>query len=162
MRSAHLDGADLSGADLSGADLRDAILCEADLSGADLRNADLRNTSLCEADLSGALLSGAGFLYANLRGANLNDADLSGADLSGSVGGPAYYSISWIGHGECGRRLHAVEQNGELVFSCGCFSGSESDLLEYIETGDKAYITSRLEALDIILGLHERTRGRGA
>lgn len=87
--------------------------------------------------------------------ADLRDANLSRADLSGALSGPAYYSISWSGHGEMGRRLHAVEQNGELVFSCGCFSGSEDDLLEYIEQGDKLHAESRLRALEIILELHK-------
>lgn len=142
---ADLIDVDLSGAHLSGANLRGSILYDANLSNADLSGADFSSANLRNADFSNA----------DMSDANFSEAILSGADFSGSIGGPSYYSISWIGHGEQGRRLHAVEQNGELVFSCGCWSGSESDLRQYIKDGDADYRASRLKALDIILELHK-------
>lgn len=106
--------------------------------------ADLSRADLCGAVLSGAVLSGA-----NLRGA-----DLRRADLSGAIGAPPYYSISWGGHGERGRRLHAVMVNNELWFSCGCFEGGEETLRLYIEgEGEEEYKQSRLKALELILEL---------
>lgn len=129
--------ANLRNFNLFGADLR-----EADLRGADLRGADLREANLREADL---------------RGADLRGAKLACADLSGVLGGPAYFSVSWSGHGARGRRLHAVEQEGALFFSCECWSGTESDLREYIEKGDEHLRVSRLRALEFILSLASDT-----
>lgn len=160
LRGAFLFGADLSdvnlcGANLSRADLRDAVLTRASLRGAILTNANLSNANLGRTDLSQTILRRASLRGAILSRAILSRSDLSNADFSGSINGPAYYSISWSGHGQRGRRLHAVEQDGRLAFSCGCFSGSESDLREYIEEGNRRYAESRLQALEVILELHE-------
>jgi len=113
-------GAKLYNADLSGANLYDA-----DLSGANLRNANLRN-----ADLSGA----------NLRNANLRDADLSGADLSGAnLRGAnldpkySYFSISPIGSE--GEQLWVMRnEEGVLIYNRGCFSGTETEFLDAVQS----------------------------
>lgn len=153
LSGAYLSGADLSGADLSGALLHEADLSRADLSSASLLRADLLRADLSSADLSNAYLSRAGLIFADLSGANL-----SNADLSGSAGGPKYYSISWRGHGERGRRLHAVEQDGQLIFSCGCFSGTEKELREYIKKDNPNYAASRVRALEFILEIHKEEK----
>lgn len=153
LRNANLSDAFLSDAILRGANLRGANLSGASLVGADLRDAVLIDANLHGANLSGAILSGAYLDSANLDGANLR-----GADFSGLVNDPSYYSISWSGHGERGRRLHAVEQNGQLVFSCGRFSGSDDELREYIADGPAELAESRLRALETILALHNGGR----
>ena len=144
LSDADLRGADLSDADLRDADLRGADLSDADLSGADLRGADLRGADLSDADLHWAYLSGA-----DLRGAYLSGADLSGADLSGSI---IYASCSWSDHGEMGRRLmaHSIKPFETTVYSCGCFSGSISDLKEYINEGKPDLKKSRMLAADFV------------
>lgn len=156
LNGANLRYADLRDAVLSNASLRGAILRGADLGGALLNGADLRNADLRDADLTGTILSDAILIGARLDGVILSNASLRGADLSGAgLTDTAYYSISWSDHGERGRRLHAVERAGVgLVFSCGCFSGLESDLREYIEVGNASRRQSRLRALEIILELH--------
>lgn len=173
LRGADLSGAILTGANLRRADLSDANLARAVLSCADLSLATLSDAVLISAildgaDLTRANLAGAALSYVNLTGADLSNTDLRGADLSlatlsntdlsGSVNGPAYYSVSLGGHGEAGRRLHAVELGGRLVFSCGYFSGHESDLRKYIEEGDEHLRVSRLRALKTILEMHEEMK----
>ena len=127
-----------SRANLSRADLRGA-----DLSGANLSRADLRGAYLSGAYLSGAYLSGA-----DLRGAYLSGADLSGANLSGAV--HAWAQVAFRGHGECGRMLTAVvyKEGDEVVYQCGCFSGSLADLKKYIKDGDGKFRKSRTLAMD--------------
>lgn len=134
--------------------LYDLAGARADLSNADLRYADLRGRNLRGADLRGADLRYANLNGAFLRGADLRGADLSGADLGRSTGGPLYYSVSLSGHGVTVQQLRAVEQGGELVFNCEWFSGTESEIREYIENGYSGYREDRLRALEIILELH--------
>jgi len=97
-------------------------------------------TTLRDADLSGASLSGA----------DLFEADLRGADLSGAIG-INYAQISFPGHGERGRQLLAVEIEGEVMFYCGCFEGTEAKLRRYIEKGKEELKASRIFALETCL-----------
>ena len=150
--NAILKGADLSGADLSRADLSWANLSRADLSGADLSRADLSGANLSGANLSRADLSGADLSGANLSGANLSRADLSGADLS-EADGIEYAQVSFNWHGELGRQLSAIKIDGAVVLFCGCFKGSEEDLMAYIERGDEKYKQSRTVALNTVMSL---------
>lgn len=165
LTGADLERASMEGAVLCGANLRDAVFIDANLYGvrlqdADLRGADLRDANLSEADLRGADLTdadleGVSLIGANLRGAILSNTRLTHADLSSVHHGPAYYSISWREHGEIGRRLHAVEQDGELLFSCGCFDGPEYELRAFIAEGDEYLAESHIRALEMILELHK-------
>lgn len=153
LRLTNLRSVDLRGARLRWANLRGAALSGADLRWVNLHNADLRNADLRNADLRWANLRGADLREADLRNARLFEADLSDADLNEASGAPPYYSVSWSGHGEAGRRLHAVLVDGALQFSCGCFSGDEDELRQYIEDDEEVYKQSRLKALEIILEL---------
>ena len=154
LRSADLRGANLSNADLRGANLRGADLGNADLSGANLSNANLSNADLSGADLRGVNLRGVNLYNANLSNANLRGANLANAQLSTSRG-LNYAQCSFTGHGECGRQLTLVEINNELVFFCGCFRGTESDLRLYIEGGLPEYRESRLAAMNFLLSVVE-------
>ena len=131
--------------DLVRVDLRKANLIEANLQGADLCGADLREADLSEANLRYTDLRGADLRHAHLRGA-----DLSGADLRG-VRGLLYAQISFAGHGERGRRLLAVKIDEQVMFFCGCFSGTEAELREYIENGEENLKASRIFALETCL-----------
>lgn len=113
-------------------------------------DANLRDANLRDADLRGANLRGANLCGANLRGADLRDADLSYANLSESRG-IEYAQCAWFGHGERGRQLLAVRINGEIIFYCGCFSGTASDLIRYILDGETKYRESRYKAMDFLL-----------
>ena len=124
-----------------------AILQEANLRWADLSGADLR-----VADLSGADLRGADLRWADLSVADLRVADLSGANLSGAKG-IIYAQVSFNWHGERGRQLSAVKIGEEVILFCGCFKGSEDDLIEYIEGGDEKYKHSRTVALNTVMSL---------
>ena len=121
--------------------LRDAVL-EAHASGENLSGADL----------SGADLSGANLSRAHLSGADLSGASLSGADLSGAKV-LAFSSVSFSGHGECGRMLTAVKTEQETRLWCGCFTGTVEELRQYIESGKARYKKTRTLALDTILVL---------
>lgn len=154
LYSADLRGANLSGADLSRADLSRAVLYRADLTGAIMTRTNLYRAHLSHANLSDAHLTAANLSDADLANADLADADLSNANIDGALNAPPYFSISWSGHGERGRRLHAVEQDESLVFSCGCFTGSADELRKYIKEGRDEYAASRTRALEIILELH--------
>ena len=79
-------------------------------------------------------------------------ADLSGADLSGAVG-IIYAQVSFNWHGEIGRQLSAIKIDGAVVLFCGCFKGSEADLIEYIENGDEKHKQSRTVALNVVMSL---------
>ena len=138
LRGAYLRGADMSRANLSGANLSCANLSGADLSGADLSRAYLSRANLSGADLSGADLSGA---------------DLSGADLSGAV--HAWAQIAFKGHGEYGRMLTAyIQKEGdEVVYQCGCFSGSLKELKTYIKEGNEDWVKSRRLAMNTVTRL---------
>ena len=135
---------DLSGANLSGADLSRADLSRANLSGADLSRANL----------SGADLSGA-----NLFRADLSGADLSGANLSGAVHGWA--KIAFAGHGECGRMLTAIrlKEGDEPRLFCGCFDGTSTELVEYIQKGKAEYRATRTKAMQCVLELLDMKNG---
>ena len=115
----------------------------ADLQGADLQCADLQG-----ADLRGAYLQGA-----YLRGAYLRGAYLQGADLQGAV--YAFASVSFLGHGECGRTLTALRRNeGDApTLQCGCFYGNQTELRDYIAKGDAKYLKTRTLALETVLAL---------
>jgi len=108
-----------------------------------------------QANLSGANLSGADLSGANLRGANLSGANLSGANLSwanlAQVRGLRVADCQWSTHGECGRRLLAVDLPTGLHFYCGCFNGDETTLRSFIKGGDPTLKASRLKAMDFLL-----------
>ena len=128
-----------------------AVKSGATLSGADLFGANLSGANLSGANLSGANLSGATLSGANLSRANLSGAKLSGANLSGAVHNWA--QVAWKGHGERGRTLTAVQLKKEdkIQFFCGCFTGGEEELREYIVSHDEILRLSRLFALDTCL-----------
>lgn len=88
---------------------------------------------------------------ANLSGADLSVANLSGSNLS-ELTGIRVASCHWTGHGDCGRAINAVELPIGVYFYCGCFSGDEQTLRQYISNGDQALINSRTKALDFLLG----------
>ena len=131
-------GATLSGADLFGANLSGATLSRADLFRADLFRANLSGATLFRANLSGATLSGA----------NLTRADLTRAVHN-------WAQVAWKGHGECGRMLTAVQlkKDDKIMFFCGCFTGSEEELREYIRSGKETYAASRTKALHVLLDI---------
>jgi uncharacterized protein YjbI with pentapeptide repeats len=138
--------ADLSWANLSGANLSWANLSGADLSRANLSRADLSRANLSWANLSWANLSGAYLSGANLSGANLSWANLSGALF-------AFASVSFLGHGECGRTLTALrrkEGDAPELF-CGCFTGNTKALREFIANGPERLRRTRTLALDTVL-----------
>ena len=109
--------------------------------------ADLSGAYLSRAYLSRAYLSGA-----NLSGANLSGANLSGANLSGVV--DAWAQIAFKAHGECGRMLTAIKlPNCEPEFFCGCFTGSEAELRQYIIDGEARLAPSRTLAMDTLIML---------
>ena len=109
--------------------------------------ANLSGANLSRADLSGANLS-----RANLSWANLSRADLSGANLSWAVG-ITFAQVSFNWHGEIGRQLSAIKIDDAVVLFCGCFKGSEADLIEYIDNGDEKYKQSRTVALNAVMSL---------
>jgi hypothetical protein len=139
----NLSYSNLSYSNLSGCNLRGARL-----SGSNLRGSDLRGSNLSRSDLSGSNLSGS-----NLSGSNLSGADLSGADLSGAV--HAFASVSFLGHGECGRTLTAMRRTeGDApVLQCGCFYGNQTELREFIADGPEKYRKTRTLALETVLAL---------
>ena len=91
-------------------------------------------------------------IMADLSGANLSGANLSGANLSGAVG-VTFAQVSFNWHGEIGRQLSAIKIDDAVVLFCGCFKGSEADLIEYIENGDEKYKQSRTVALNAVMSL---------
>ena len=83
--------------------------------GAKLYNADLSGANLYDVDLSGADLSGA-----NLRGANLDPKY-------------SYFSISPIGSE--GEQLWVMRnEEGVLIYNRGCFSGTETEFLDAVQS----------------------------
>lgn len=157
LRFADLKGANLKLADLKRSDIHDADLSYVNLRGADLRCANLhgsnlRNTYLKMADLSAANLIYTNLMCANLEGANLTEVQLAGAHVD-RLSGINYAVCGFTGHGEMGRQLLAVEINSEVMLFCGCFSGNEKELRDYIESGDENYKESRLLALETVLKL---------
>jgi len=141
-----------SSADLCFADLRSADLRFANLRSADLRFANLSSADLCFADLRSADLRFADLCFADLRSADLRFANLRSADLR-SAKNIIYSSCYFSGHGECGRQLLAVKINEQIILFCGCFKGSEEELIKYIERGEEKYKYSRTLALKTVLKL---------
>ena len=105
------------------------------------------------ADLQGAYLQDADLRRADLRRAYLQDAYLQGADLRGAL--HAFASVSFLGHGECGRTLTAMrrKEGDPPELMCGCFSGNTKALREYITNGPERYRKTRTLALDTVLAL---------
>jgi hypothetical protein len=157
LARANLARANLNGADLARADLARAYLARADLAGADLAGADLAGADLAGAYLAGAYLAGANLSSANLSGANLSGANLSGADMRGANGIYRTASVSFTGHGECGRLLCAIirEKGQPAELSCGCFTGDTGALRGYIEKGPAHLRKTRTLALDTVLSALE-------
>jgi len=93
-------------------------------------------------------------IKADLREADLRGADLRGADLRKANLREAeniiYAECSFYSHGECGRKLLAIVIENEIKYFCGCFSGSEEELQEYINDGDEKYKESRQFAFDFV------------
>lgn len=113
------------------------------------RRADLRGANLRNADLSDADLSYANLRYANLRNAALSNANLSNADLRGAEG-ILEAACEWTDHGECGRQLMCVLIDDSPRYYCGCFSGTEQELREYIAKGEEKLKASRTLAADFV------------
>ena len=112
------------------------------------QRAYLRGADLQGADLQGAYLRGA-----YLQGADLQGAYLQGADLRGAL--HAFASVSFLGHGECGRTLTAMrrKEGDAPELMCGCFSGNTKELREYIANGPEKYRKTRTLALETVLAL---------
>ena len=108
-----------------------------------------------KADLPRAYLSGANLSGANLSGANLSGANLSRAYLSRAL--HSFASVSFLGHGECGRMLTAyrLKEGDEPVLQCGCFGGSFADLAAYIAKGEAKYRETRTLAMETVRTLLE-------
>ena len=82
---------------------------------------------------------------------NLSGANLSGADLSRAC--HAWAQVAFMGHGECGRMLTAVQikEGDEPKLFCGCFTGSFADLEKYIEKpGHEKYVKTRTLAMKAV------------
>jgi len=90
------------------------------------------NAILSKIDLRGSNLRGS-----DLRESNLSGSDISGSNLSGSKG-LKYAQMSFDGFGEVGRliTLADVNRDGNPIFFCGCFSGTNEELISYIESGN--------------------------
>lgn len=140
-----LTRASLTGADLAGADLAGANLTGANLAGAYLTRADLTRANLTRADLTGADLTGA---------------SLTGADLTGAKG-LLWASVGFSMHGECGRTLLAWEHEsvGHTVYECGCFHGTEEDLVYFISTRSPKKADTRTKCLHACKALIEYQKG---
>ena len=174
LSRANLKCANLKCANLRGASLRAANLRAADLSGAGLSRADLRAANLTGANLSGANLRYAGACLTNLRWANLCGADLLGADLEGAnlcgadlseTSGIRHVSIAADWHGECGRKLLAVDHGDKegVVIYCGCFRGGWDDLGRWIEEHDECErVTASRRAVTAMLRVLWDARGEYA
>ncbi len=135
-----------------------AVARSANLSSANLSSADLRSANLSSANLSYANLSSADLNYANLRSANLSSANLSSADLSSadlSYAAHSWAQVAFMGHGECGRMLTAIQikKTDKPAFFCGCFTGNEKSLRKYIADGDARLRKTRTLAVDTVLAL---------
>jgi len=119
------------------------------------KGANLYGANLYGANLDGANLYGANLTRANLTRANLTRANLDGANLYGAV--EKFAAISFLGHGECGRTLTAVQltKTSHIKLFCGCFKGSVKELREYIEAGEVRLKKTRTLALDTVLTLLE-------
>ena len=141
---ANLDGANLDGASLNGASLIGASLAGASLIGASLTRASLNGASLAGASLDRANLTDASLIGANLIGASLT----SKTDIFQSMA-----SVSFTGHGECGRTLMAIRGTESLTLRCGCFSGTVDDLRAYIANGPAHWRKTRTLALDTVMVL---------
>lgn len=163
LRGADLRGVNLINANLMNADLINANLTGANLMGADLRGADLMRADLMRADLSGANLTGANLTGANLRGANLRSANFESVLLDntdrgiGAITGIA--SVTFNGHGECGRQLTAAKIDGEIRMWCGCFVGSSDDLQVFIDNDEPRYRKTRTLAMRTVLELLDANNG---
>jgi len=151
-------GADFRGVDFCGVDLSNTSIPDINLNGAILRGATFHKTQLAGAQLRNATLYRADLRDADLTGANLAGANLANAKLQGAIMLNANFAEStgirwavcgWFSHGEIGRILLGVIVNGEARYFCGCFSGTEAELREYISK-DPTLAPSRIAALEFV------------
>ena len=123
------------------------------INGSVLFSAETESLKLCVelAVKSGASLEHASLDHARLEHASLDYARLEHASLDGAVYSCA--QVAFTGHGECGRMLTAVQiKDGDpVLFFCGCFTGDESELREYIAAREQKYRKTRKLALDTAL-----------
>ena len=97
-----------------------------------------------------AVASGADLISANLNGADLSGANLNGANLNGAKI-VSVAQISFTGHGECGRKLIAIQTETAIYICCGCFAGSPDELRAWIIGDEKRLAKTRTLALDTAL-----------
>ena len=99
-----------------------------------------------------ANLYGADLRRVNLYGADLSGADLCGADLCGAKWNTLEIKdiaqVSARSHGEYGRQLLGILlSDGTIQTQCGCWSGTDGELEDWIENGREDLAESRLRAL---------------
>jgi uncharacterized protein YjbI with pentapeptide repeats len=129
---------------LAKVDLRDCDLSYCDLRDCDLRGSNLSGSNLRGSNLSGSNLRGSDLRGSDLSGSDLRDCDLRDCDLRGSYG-LIYAQMSFTGFGQINRliSLYDINRDGNPIFFCGCFKGTDEELITYIGNGEEKYKESR-------------------
>ena len=156
IRQGDSRGIDFSGIDFSGIDFSEMDFSDSDFIDSDFSGADFSGANFSGANFSGTYFERADFSGADFSGANFHEANFSGTYFSGAdfsrTEGIRWADCSWHAHGECGRRLLALELPGGIKFFCGCFRGTEEGLREYIAERDPKLAPSCIRALEFCLG----------
>jgi len=144
LRYSNLIGSNLRWSDLRGSNLSGSNLRWSNLSGSNLSGSNLRYSNLSGSNLSGSNLRWSNLSYCDLSGSNLSGSNLSYSNLSGCIG-LDYAQMSFAGFGEKNRLITLVDVNRDdnPIFFCGCFKGTNEELIKYIEDGEEKYKESR-------------------
>lgn len=104
-------------------------------------------------------LSSSTFKFCRLDGATIELAILTNVQLHGTIFWGVFYrfaKVAFTNHGQCGRELIAIRQNNQdspIQLFCGCFTGTEEALRDFIAKGSQDMAKTRLLALETVLKL---------
>jgi uncharacterized protein YjbI with pentapeptide repeats len=143
LKDSSLTRCRFTNADVSYSDFTDASLVESCFGGA-----RLHEVNFTKANLTGASFLGASLEYSDFTGATITGASFALANLNG-VTGLVWAAVGFNKHGECGRNLTAVVIDQVPHYYCGCFSGNQQAVLNYIKR-DSSLEDSRMLALKTV------------
>jgi uncharacterized protein YjbI with pentapeptide repeats len=140
------------------------------LIGAELINVNMNRACLGQTTFFGFKITDSYLYAATLSNIMFNNGEIVNTNIEEiridegaitRVKGVNYASVSFPWHGERGRTLLELEDGNATRYHCGCFSGTEAELWEYIGNDEARLVRSRSLALETVKMLLREGRKNG-